>query len=229
MLPEKCLNFDWLRSIDWQSLPFAHVYNPLVSLKWRRWRQKHRKKNTIVWIDEDVGLPLDVFVEETIEIGLEKVKCPKDKIAVYVEVQKKLEQHGIIKIVAAIKEKLKRCEGWCPEEGKFEEALEVHAIIFKCNPTIDPPHLWHSSSSDHYRELDNESSLENETGTSDNSSELNSEKGSDLVPDDNSSERKRSKYITGATPKFSKKTKLEISIETVCLSLRESSEAEMKR
>ena len=66
-----------------------------------------------------------------------------------------------MKILAAIKEKLKRCEGWCPEEGKFEEALEVHAIIFKCNPTIDPPHLWHSSSSDHHRELDNESSLEN--------------------------------------------------------------------
>ena len=59
--------------------------------------------------------------------------------------------------------------------------------------------------------------------------ELNSEKGSDVVPDNSSSERKRSKYITGATPKSSKKTKLEKSIETVCLSLRESSEAEMKR
>ena len=31
-----------------------------------------------------------------------------------------------MKILAAIKEKLKRCEGWCPEEWKFEEALEVH-------------------------------------------------------------------------------------------------------
>ncbi|XP_068672875.1 uncharacterized protein [Montipora foliosa] len=107
--------------------------------------------------------------------------------------------------------------------------MEQMDMIFKDNPTIDPPHLWDSSSSDHHSELDNESSLENGTGTSDNSSELNSEKGSDVVPDDSSSERKRSKYITGATPKSSKKTKLEKSIETVCLSLRESSEAEMKR
>ena len=53
-----------------------------------------QKKETIVWTDEDVGLLLDVFAEETIQIGLEKAKCPKDKIAVYVEVQKKLEQHG---------------------------------------------------------------------------------------------------------------------------------------
>ena len=41
-----------------------------------------------------VGLLLDVFAEETIQIGLEKAKCPKDKNAVYLEVQKKLEQHG---------------------------------------------------------------------------------------------------------------------------------------
>ena len=64
-----------------------------------------------------------------------------------------------------------------------------------------------------------------------NGSELNSEKESDVVSDtdDNSSERKRSKCITGATPKSSKKTKMEKSIETVCASLRESSEALMKR
>ena len=55
---------------------------------------KTQKKNTILWTDEDVGLPLDVFVEETVEIGLEKAKCSKDKSAVYLEVQKKLEQHG---------------------------------------------------------------------------------------------------------------------------------------
>ena len=69
------------------------------------------------------------------------------------------------------------------------------------------------------------------TETSENSSELHSEKESDAVSDtdSSSSERKRSKCITGATPKSSKKTKVEKSIETVCLSLRESSEAEMKR
>ena len=59
------------------------------------------------------------------------------------------------------------------------------------------------------------------TVTSENSSELNSEKESDVVSDtdDSSSERKRSKRITGATPKSCKKTKMEKSIETVCLSL----------
>ena len=46
------------------------------------------------WTDEEVGLLLHVFAEETIQIGLEKAKCPKDKNAVYLEVQKKLEQHG---------------------------------------------------------------------------------------------------------------------------------------
>ena len=49
---------------------------------------------TNVWTDEEVNLLLDVFAEETIQIGLEKAKCPKDKNAVYVEVQKKLEGHG---------------------------------------------------------------------------------------------------------------------------------------
>ena len=53
-----------------------------------------QKKKTIVWTDEEVGLLLDVFAEETIQIGLEKAKCPKDKNAVYLEVQKKLERHG---------------------------------------------------------------------------------------------------------------------------------------
>ena len=69
------------------------------------------------------------------------------------------------------------------------------------------------------------------TVTSENSSELNSEKESDVVSDtdDSSSERKRSKCITGATPKSCKKTKMEKSIETVCLSLCKSPEAEMKR
>ena len=47
-----------------------------------------------MWTDEEVGLLLNVFAEETIQIGLEKAKCPKDKNAVYLEVQKKLEQHG---------------------------------------------------------------------------------------------------------------------------------------
>ena len=55
---------------------------------------KTQKKKMIVWTDEDVGLLLDVFAEETIQIRLEKAKCLKDKNAVYLEVQKKLEQHG---------------------------------------------------------------------------------------------------------------------------------------
>ena len=46
------------------------------------------------WTDEEVGLLLDVFAEETIQIGLEKAKCPKDKNTVYLEMQTKLEQHG---------------------------------------------------------------------------------------------------------------------------------------
>lgn len=50
---------------------------PLFSI---RWRQKHRKRN--------------IFAEETIQRGLGKAKCPKYKNAVYLEVQKKLEQHG---------------------------------------------------------------------------------------------------------------------------------------
>ena len=47
------------------------------------------------------------------------------------------------------------------------------------------------------------------TVTSENSSELNSEKESDVVSDtdDSSSERKRSKCITGATPKVARKQK----------------------
>ena len=55
---------------------------------------KTQKTKTIVWTDEEVGLLLDVFAEETIQIGLEKAKCPKDKNAVYLEVQEKLEQRG---------------------------------------------------------------------------------------------------------------------------------------
>ena len=41
---------------------------------------------------------------------------------------------------------------------KFTEKMD---IIFKDNPTIDPPHLWDSSSSDHNSEVYNGSSLEN--------------------------------------------------------------------
>ena len=37
--------------------------------------------------------------------------------------------------------------------------MEQMDIIFKDNPTIDPPHLRDSSSSDHHSDLDNESSL----------------------------------------------------------------------
>ena len=39
--------------------------------------------------------------------------------------------------------------------------MEQMDMIFRDNPTIYPPHLWDSSSSDHHSELDNESSLEN--------------------------------------------------------------------
>ena len=55
------------------------------------------------------------------------------------------------------------------------------------------------------------------TETSANGVELNSEKESDVVSDtdDSVSERKRSKCITCATPKSSKKTKMEKSFETV--------------
>ena len=55
---------------------------------------KTQKTKTIVWTDEEVGLLLDAFAEETIQIGLEEAQCPKDKNAVYLEVQKKSEQHG---------------------------------------------------------------------------------------------------------------------------------------
>ena len=41
---------------------------------------------------------------------------------------------------------------------KFTEKMD---IIFKDNPTIDPPHLWDSSSSNHNSEVYNGSSLEN--------------------------------------------------------------------
>ena len=39
--------------------------------------------------------------------------------------------------------------------------MEKMDTIFKDNPTIDPPHLWDSSSSDHNSEVYNGSSLEN--------------------------------------------------------------------
>ena len=78
---------------------------------------------------------------------------------------------GIMKTVAAITDKLtKLCakykdvkdgvknSGSSRRPWKFMEQMD---IIFKDNPTIDPPHLWDSSSSDQHSEIDNESSLEN--------------------------------------------------------------------
>ena len=41
---------------------------------------------------------------------------------------------------------------------KFTEKMD---IIFKDNPTFDPPHLWDSSASNHNSEVYNGSSLEN--------------------------------------------------------------------
>ena len=38
--------------------------------------------------------------------------------------------------------------------------LEKMDLIFKDNPTIDPPHLWDSSSNDHITDVYKESSLE---------------------------------------------------------------------
>ena len=76
---------------------------------------------------------------------------------------------GIIKTVAAITDKLKlrakykdvkdgaKKSGSSRKPWKFMEQMDM---IFKDNPTIDPLHLW-DSSSDHHSELDNESSLEN--------------------------------------------------------------------
>ena len=76
-----------------------------------------------------------------------------------------------MKTVAAITDKLKKLHakykdvkdgakksGNSRKPWKFMEQLD---IIFKDNPTIDPLHLWDSSSSGHRSELDNESSLEN--------------------------------------------------------------------
>lgn len=76
-----------------------------------------------------------------------------------------------MKTVAAITDKLKKLRakykdvkdsakksGNSRKPWKFMEKME---IIFKDNPTIDPPHLWDSSSSDHRSEVDNESPIEN--------------------------------------------------------------------
>ena len=76
---------------------------------------------------------------------------------------------GIMKSVKAITDKLKKlCAKYkdvkdgakksrnSRKTWKFMEQID---IIFKDNPTIDPPHLWDSSSSDHHSEIDNESSL----------------------------------------------------------------------
>ena len=47
------------------------------------------------------------------------------------------------------------------KSGNSRKFMEQMDMIFKDNQTIDPPHLWDSSSSDPHGELDNESSLEN--------------------------------------------------------------------
>ena len=73
---------------------FAHVYCSSIFYTMGSMVSKTQKTKTIMWTDEEVGLLLNVFAEETIQIGLEKAKCPKDKNAVYLEVKKKLEQHG---------------------------------------------------------------------------------------------------------------------------------------
>ena len=73
---------------------FAHVHYSSIFYTMASMVSKTQKTKTIVWTDEEVGLLLNVFAEETIQIGLEKAKCPKDKNAVYLEVKKKLEQHG---------------------------------------------------------------------------------------------------------------------------------------
>ena len=82
-------------------------------------------------------------------------------------------QKGMMKTVAAITDKLKKLRAKYKDvkdsakrsgnsrpkkPWKFMEKMDT---IFKDNPTIDPPHLWDSSSSDHNREVYNGSSLEN--------------------------------------------------------------------
>ena len=57
----------------------AHVYYSSIFYKMASMVSKTQKTKTIGWTDKEVGLLLDVFAEETIQIGLEKAKCPKDK------------------------------------------------------------------------------------------------------------------------------------------------------
>ena len=79
----------------------------------------------------------------------------------------------MMKTVAAITDKLKKLRAKYKDvkdsakksgnsrpkkPWKFMEKMDT---IFKDNPTIDPPHLWDSSSSDHNSEVYNGSSLEN--------------------------------------------------------------------
>ena len=69
---------------------FAHVHYSSI---FYTMVSKTQKTKTIVWTDEEVGLLLDVFAEGTIQIGLEKAKCPKDKNAVYLTGKKCIFQH----------------------------------------------------------------------------------------------------------------------------------------
>ena len=57
-------------------------------------------------LEKEVDLLLDFFVEETIQMDLEKAKCPNDKNAVYVEVQKKLEGSIFLRIFLLKRESL---------------------------------------------------------------------------------------------------------------------------
>ena len=52
--------------------------------------------SSYAWKDEEVETLLDIFSEETIQLSLEKARCPKDKNAVYNDVKVKLESQGIL-------------------------------------------------------------------------------------------------------------------------------------
>ena len=79
----------------------------------------------------------------------------------------------MMKTVAAITDKLKKVRAKYKDvkdsakksgnsrPKKPWKFMKKMGTIFKDNPTIDPPHLWDSSSSDHNSEIYNGSSLEN--------------------------------------------------------------------
>lgn len=52
------------------------------------------KDQSHFWNDEEVKVLLEFFSEETIQFSLEKAQCPKDKNAVYHNIQVKLENQG---------------------------------------------------------------------------------------------------------------------------------------